>query len=316
MAPAVVETLLTATATGKAMLLEPWISSAIIATVLIRELGSAQQRQEMLPAMAAGERIAVPAHFEPGARHDLQQIATAARRSGGAWTVKGRSRWCCMRRPLISCWFPRAPPALRTSPTASRCSRWRAMGRACRSRRTARWTHVRCRCGADRRARRAHRRGRRRLRLPSGSFRSGPRRQVRRGGGRAAGHSRRDRGIHEDAPAVRRSHRQVPGTATPHGGHAHPRRAGPLDELPCRDARRRAERPRASSRAGGSQGGGGRCLPLRRPAGGAAPRRHGGHRRDRREPPLPPPDGAGDRAGRYRASSGAVRGGERGGGGT
>src|SRR6267143_1358669 len=48
MAPAAVETLLTATATGKAM------------------------------------------HFEPGARHDLQQIATAARRSGGAWTVKGQ----------------------------------------------------------------------------------------------------------------------------------------------------------------------------------------------------------------------------------
>jgi alkylation response protein AidB-like acyl-CoA dehydrogenase len=90
MAPAVVETLLTATATGKAMLLEPWISSAVIASVLIRELGSAQQRQEMLPAMAAGERIAVPAHFEPGARHDPKVIATAARRSGGAWTVKGQ----------------------------------------------------------------------------------------------------------------------------------------------------------------------------------------------------------------------------------
>src|SRR6266478_2704896 len=90
MAPAVVETLLTATATGKAMLLEPWISSAIIATVLIRELGSAQQREEMLPAMAAGERIAVPAHFEPGARYDLQQIATAARHSGGGWTVQGQ----------------------------------------------------------------------------------------------------------------------------------------------------------------------------------------------------------------------------------
>jgi alkylation response protein AidB-like acyl-CoA dehydrogenase len=91
MAPAVVETLLTATATGKAMLLEPWISSAIIATVLIRELGSAQQRQEMLPAMAAAERIAVPAHFEPGSRHDLRVIATAARRSGGGgWTVKGQ----------------------------------------------------------------------------------------------------------------------------------------------------------------------------------------------------------------------------------
>src|SRR6266852_9300576 len=43
-APAVVETLLTATATGKVMLLEPWVSSAVVATVLIRELGSPRQR--------------------------------------------------------------------------------------------------------------------------------------------------------------------------------------------------------------------------------------------------------------------------------
>src|SRR5919204_5771564 len=59
MAPAIVETLLTATAGGAAMLLEPWVSSAVIATVLIRELGSAEQREEMLGPMAAGEQIAV-----------------------------------------------------------------------------------------------------------------------------------------------------------------------------------------------------------------------------------------------------------------
>jgi len=90
MAPAVVETLLTATATGTAMLLEPWVSSAIIGTVLIRELGSAQQREEMLVPMAAGERIAVPAHFEPAARYDLHRVATSARRGGGGWVLKGR----------------------------------------------------------------------------------------------------------------------------------------------------------------------------------------------------------------------------------
>ncbi len=90
MAPAVVETLLTATATGKAMLLEPWISSAVIATALIRELGSPKQREEMLSPLAAGERIAVPAHFEPGARYDPQRVSTTARRSGSGWTVKGQ----------------------------------------------------------------------------------------------------------------------------------------------------------------------------------------------------------------------------------
>jgi alkylation response protein AidB-like acyl-CoA dehydrogenase len=90
MAPAVIETLLTLTAMGKAMLLEPYISSAIIATALIRELGSAPQREEWLPGMAAGERIAVVAHSEPGARYDLRRVATAARRSGGTWVLKGR----------------------------------------------------------------------------------------------------------------------------------------------------------------------------------------------------------------------------------
>jgi alkylation response protein AidB-like acyl-CoA dehydrogenase len=90
MAPAVVETLLTATATGKAMLLEPWISSAVIGSVLIRQLGSPRQREEMLSAMAAGERIAVPAHFEAGGRYELQRVATAARRGGNGWTVKGQ----------------------------------------------------------------------------------------------------------------------------------------------------------------------------------------------------------------------------------
>src|SRR5436190_19232575 len=90
MAPAVVETMLTATATGKAMLLEPWVSSAVIAAVLIRELGSAEQREELLPALAAGERIPVPAHFEPGSRYDLHRVAAEARRGGKGWTVKGR----------------------------------------------------------------------------------------------------------------------------------------------------------------------------------------------------------------------------------
>src|SRR5581483_7221938 len=72
MAPAVVETLLTLSAMGKAMLLEPFVSSAIVATVLVRELGSEQQREELLTSMASGERIAVLAHSEPGARYDAQ----------------------------------------------------------------------------------------------------------------------------------------------------------------------------------------------------------------------------------------------------
>jgi alkylation response protein AidB-like acyl-CoA dehydrogenase len=90
MAPAIVETLLTATAMGRAMLLEPFVSSAIVATALVRELATRQQREEFLPAMASGEQIAVLAHFEPGARYDRRQVAATARRSGGNWSLSGK----------------------------------------------------------------------------------------------------------------------------------------------------------------------------------------------------------------------------------
>src|SRR6267378_4110773 len=67
MGGASVETMLTMNALGRGLLLEPYLPSAILATALIRDLGSAAQREELLPAMAAGERITVPAHGEPGA---------------------------------------------------------------------------------------------------------------------------------------------------------------------------------------------------------------------------------------------------------
>ena len=87
MAPAVVETLLTATAMGKAMLLEPYVSSAILGTALVRGLAKGDP---LLGALAAGEKIAVPAHFEPGSRYELQRVTAQARRAGTGWTVSGR----------------------------------------------------------------------------------------------------------------------------------------------------------------------------------------------------------------------------------
>src|SRR6266851_843023 len=55
-----VETMLTMNALGRGLLLEPYLPSAILGTALIRDLGSPAQKEELLPAMAAGERIAVP----------------------------------------------------------------------------------------------------------------------------------------------------------------------------------------------------------------------------------------------------------------
>ena len=90
MAPATVETLLTMGAMGKALVVEPYLSSAVIGTALVRELGTPAQRDALLPAMATGERIAVPAHGEAGSRHELSRVSTSARRGGGGFVLTGR----------------------------------------------------------------------------------------------------------------------------------------------------------------------------------------------------------------------------------
>ena len=54
MAPAAVETMLTMNALGKALSVEPYLASAVLGTALVRELGSEEQRERLLPALAAG----------------------------------------------------------------------------------------------------------------------------------------------------------------------------------------------------------------------------------------------------------------------
>jgi alkylation response protein AidB-like acyl-CoA dehydrogenase len=90
MGPAPVETLLTLVAMGKALVVEPYLASAVIGTALVRELGSPAQREALLPALAAGERIVVLAHGEEGARWDLERVATTATRQGSGWVLRGK----------------------------------------------------------------------------------------------------------------------------------------------------------------------------------------------------------------------------------
>jgi alkylation response protein AidB-like acyl-CoA dehydrogenase len=90
MAPASVETLLTMGAFGKGLLVEPFLESAILATVLLRQLGSPAQQDQLFPALVAGEQIAVPAHGEHGARYQLSRVATRARPDGDDFVLDGR----------------------------------------------------------------------------------------------------------------------------------------------------------------------------------------------------------------------------------
>lgn len=73
-----VDTMLVMTALGEALLLEPYLASAVLATSLIANTADATQREELLGPMMAGELIVVPAHDEASSRFDWRCIETRA----------------------------------------------------------------------------------------------------------------------------------------------------------------------------------------------------------------------------------------------
>jgi alkylation response protein AidB-like acyl-CoA dehydrogenase len=83
-----VETMLAMNAFGAGILLEPFWSSAVFATTLLKKLGGAQA-SKLLEGLGAGEQIAAVAHSEPGARYDHDRVATMARKVAGGWSLSG-----------------------------------------------------------------------------------------------------------------------------------------------------------------------------------------------------------------------------------
>lgn len=82
--------MLVSNAIGEGMLLEPFLSSAIVATQAIVDLGSPYQRQQWLPALAAGELIAVLAHDESSTRNDAMDVQTSAVMNVDGWVISGK----------------------------------------------------------------------------------------------------------------------------------------------------------------------------------------------------------------------------------
>ena len=84
-----IETMLAMNAIGEGLLLEPYLASAVLATRTIAALGNDAQRAELLPALAAGERIAALAHDEPGTRHERMAVETRAWPVGSGYVITG-----------------------------------------------------------------------------------------------------------------------------------------------------------------------------------------------------------------------------------
>jgi alkylation response protein AidB-like acyl-CoA dehydrogenase len=83
------ETLAMMGACGRSLLLEPMLSSAVIATAVLRAYADETPAGELLAGMGTGEKIAVLAHFESDARFESQRVTTRARRTGESYRLDG-----------------------------------------------------------------------------------------------------------------------------------------------------------------------------------------------------------------------------------
>jgi alkylation response protein AidB-like acyl-CoA dehydrogenase len=75
---------------GRALVVEPYLSTAVISAQLIAALGSQEQKSELLPLIVEGKSLLGFAHAESQARFALHDVATMAMRADDGWRISGR----------------------------------------------------------------------------------------------------------------------------------------------------------------------------------------------------------------------------------
>ncbi|MDK9704286.1 MAG: acyl-CoA dehydrogenase family protein [Sulfuritalea sp.] len=84
-----VDTMLVMEMLGRGLALEPYVPTVALCGGLIRDAGNTAQKEALLPAIAGGELMLALAHFEPGARYEVDRVATTATASGSGWQLDG-----------------------------------------------------------------------------------------------------------------------------------------------------------------------------------------------------------------------------------
>src|SRR5690606_37514218 len=74
---------------GKAMLVEPFLATAVLGGGLVSELGSPEQKADALPSLMSGSLQLASALAETNARYNLASVATTARGDGDHYIVDG-----------------------------------------------------------------------------------------------------------------------------------------------------------------------------------------------------------------------------------
>ncbi|HEY5807639.1 MAG TPA: acyl-CoA dehydrogenase family protein, partial [Povalibacter sp.] len=73
-----VDTMLVMNALGEGLVVEPFLAAAVLSPALLSQLPDSVIASQLLPAIAAGERIVVVAHQEPHTRGEISHVATRA----------------------------------------------------------------------------------------------------------------------------------------------------------------------------------------------------------------------------------------------
>jgi alkylation response protein AidB-like acyl-CoA dehydrogenase len=74
---------------GRHLVIEPFVETVVLSGGLIERLGSSEQKQGFIPDIIAGEKTWALAWTEKGARFDLANVATTARRDGNDYVLSG-----------------------------------------------------------------------------------------------------------------------------------------------------------------------------------------------------------------------------------
>jgi pimeloyl-CoA dehydrogenase small subunit len=77
---------------GRALVVEPYLTTVLLGGGFLQTAGSAEQRAMLLPRITDGSLLLAFAQAEPDSRYDLGHVATMAKKSGGGWVLDGHKR--------------------------------------------------------------------------------------------------------------------------------------------------------------------------------------------------------------------------------
>jgi pimeloyl-CoA dehydrogenase small subunit len=84
-----VETMIVMEALGRALVLEPYLATVVIAGGFLRHGGSAEQKAAHIPGIIDGSKTFAFAQIEKNSRYDLFDVATTAKKKGAGWVIDG-----------------------------------------------------------------------------------------------------------------------------------------------------------------------------------------------------------------------------------